>query len=139
MKNSLLDDLENSNKSLNFPYQIFVLKTSERIGQLIGIKNTADVSKNFLVSFKVKGKGGDKLLPFESTDDLSWNLNDGTSVEARIDWDDSTQTLGAGDTKVIPFTIIAPDKTGDYLYKVILTDEDLGEEFAETFFVKVNE
>ena len=58
-------------------------------------------------------------------------------IDAEILWDDSPQELSGGETVVIPVTITAPDKIGNYLYKVTLTDEASGEEYAtKTFFVK---
>ena len=131
----ILDDLRTGNKKLSFPVSKLTLETGESDVQAFGIKNTADSDKNILVSFQVKTASG--FENFISQAPLPFSTAAGTDTEARIDWDDSTQTLNAGESKVVPITIIAPDKTGNYLYKVILTDEDSGEEFdSKTFFIK---
>ena len=133
----ILDDLRTGNKKLSFPTSKLTLETSESNVQAFGIKNTADSSKDLIVSFKVKV--GDTFDEFISMNDLSWVLSDGTSVTARIDWDDSLQSLGAGESRVIPVTINAPSRTGNYLFKVILYEGSIADENefdSKTFFIK---
>ncbi len=131
----ILDDLRTGNKKLSFPATSITLETNELSVQAIGIKNTEDADKNLIVGFEVKN--GDIFEIFSSQTTLSWTTPDAIDVSSRIDWDDTPQALDAGESRVVPVTITAPSKTGNYLYKVVLTDADTLEEFdSKTFFIK---
>ncbi len=135
----ILDDLRTGNKPLTFPASKLTLETGEESVQAIGVKNTGDSPLTFVVEFMVKD--GEQFVLFDSGVEASIPSN-GASSE--LLWDDSEQTLGAGEPNVIPVTISAPSKNGNYLYKVVLRDvgpevnpED--SEFAsKTFFIKTN-
>jgi type II secretory pathway pseudopilin PulG len=131
----ILDDLRTGNKKLSFPASKLTLETSEESVQAIGIKNTGDSAISLLVGFEVKATG---QQPFDSGVELEWTTTAG-AVSGTILWDDSPQELKAGESRVVPVTIKAPDKIGNYLYKVILQDanEPAGAPFDQkTFFVK---
>ena len=83
------------------------------------------------------------LKIIEKNRNVIFNIKN-SSAEAEIIWDDSWQRMGAGDTKVISFSLTSPDKQGTYLYKVILemADDDLGTNAevydSTTFFIKTS-
>lgn len=133
----ILDDLRRSNNKLSFPSNDLTYETSEEDVQAVGIKNTDDQSKYFKLGFQVKD--GSTFDTFGSGDKLTI---DEDGAQAKIIWDDSWQEMSAGDTKVISFSLVAPDKQGTYLYKVYLmesatgTDSDESEYDSTTFFIK---
>lgn len=132
----ILDELRTGNKKLTFPATSLTLETSELSVQAIGVKNTEDEDKQLYIQFSVKTDDAaanpvNGFAPFTSQASLSW---DGAS--GQIDWDNTAQTLEAGESRVYPISITAPSKTGNYLFKVILID-DVGVEFdSKTFFIK---
>ena len=131
----ILDDLRTGNKPLSFPASKLVLETGQESVQAIGVKNTGDSPLNLVVGFELKTDAG--FSEFSSAEELSFTSTSGDSVDAGILWDNEAQELSGGETVVIPVTITAPDKIGNYLYKVTLTDESGDEEYAtKTFFVK---
>lgn len=134
----ILDDLRTGNKPLSFPASKLVLETGEESVQAIGIKNTGDSLRNMLIQFEVKT--ADTPGIFESAQTLDFTSTSGDSVTADILWDDEVQTLKAGETRVIPVTITAPDKIGNYLFKVkVVNSDDPTEEYAtKTFFIKTS-
>jgi hypothetical protein len=135
----ILDDLRRSNNKLSFPSNDLTYETKDETVLAVGVKNTDDQSKHFKLGFQVKD--GSTFVEFESgvTRDIS-----SQSAEAEIIWDDSWQEMGAGDTKVISFSLTAPDKQGTYLYKVYLMESDDGSDNTEseydstTFFIKTS-
>ena len=131
----ILDDLRTGNKPLSFPASKLVLETGQESVQAIGVKNTGDSPLSLKIGFEIKSST--KFDMFSSAQPLSFTSTAGDTVEAAILWDDSSQELKGGDTVVVPVTITAPDRIGNYLYKVILTDEGTQQEYAtKTFFVK---
>ncbi len=134
----ILDDLRTGNKKLSFPATKLTLATSEESVQAIGIKNTLDREADLVLSFQVKagGDGGftdfpaDRELPFQNSGDIQ--------TTSSIIWDDTAQTLKPGETRIIPVTIKAPDKTGTYLYKVSVNLADGSPFDSRTFFIKTN-
>jgi hypothetical protein len=135
----ILDDLRTGNKKLSFPATKLTLSTSEESVQAIGVKNTEDSPVDIIINFDVKS--GDKFESFTSQEALSFK-NGPISVKSKIDWDDSSQPLKPGESRVFPVTITAPDKTGNYLYKITLkklTAEGEESEFdSRTFFIKTS-
>ena len=148
----ILDDLRRSNNKLSFPSNDLTYDTKEEDVQAVGIKNTGDQSRLFQLKFLVKnGKDGvwrsfdwDTINP---GDPIEIVLSDETKVSASILWDNTWQPLGAGDTKVLAFSLIAPTIKNTYLYKVELwaadsnADGTVNEATKElydskTFFVK---
>ena len=128
----ILDDLRTGNKKLSFPATSLSLETGELDVQAIGVKNTEDSEKTLKIEFWAKD--GETFTQFISQDDYTFV---GADASARIDWDDTEQTLGAGESRVYPVSITAPDKTGNYLYKIVLVDQLDGSEFdSKTFFIK---
>src|SRR3989338_3648006 len=121
IRQQILDDLRTGNKKLSFPATKLDLETGEETVQAIGIKNTEDRAVSLVLAFKLKV--GNDFQPFISQKYLTFNV-DGVSGTAKIDWDNSAQKLGPGETRIIPVTITAPDKSGNYLYKVVLIDQD---------------
>lgn len=135
IRQQIMDDLAQSDKKLSFPATDITLETGEQDTQAIGIKNTDDSEKSFTIQFKVKDSTG--FTTFDSQRTTSWTTTDDVVVDARLDWDDTEQTLSAGDSRVIPVSITAPDKTGNYLFKVIVIDNTDGSEYdTKTFFIK---
>ena len=135
----ILDDLRRSNNKLSFPSNDLTYETKDEDVQAVGIKNTDDQSKYFKLGFQVKD--GADFIEFVSGDYLDIVSMDG---QAKIIWDDSWQEMGPGDTKVISFSLTAPDKQGTYLYKVYLmeSEDELGTISSEydstTFFIKTS-
>ncbi len=130
----ILEDLRTGNKPLTFPASKLVLETREETVQAIGVKNTGDTDLSFVVEFFVKDDTGG-FTSFSSGTSITFNGD----VESELLWDDSEQILDAGKPNVIPVTISAPSKNGNYLYKVILRDTVTTEEFAsKTFFIKTS-
>ncbi len=133
----ILDELRTGNKKLSFPASQLNLETSEESVQAIGIKNIGDTTVTLLVGFAVKGATNQfvsgEILAIEESDAV-----------ASILWDNDPQTLKPGESRVVPVTIRAPDKIGNYLYKVILYQLDNGGEIVgepydqKTFFIKTS-
>lgn len=137
----ILDDLRTGNKKLSFPATQLTLETGAESVQAIGVKNTKDSSTHLRLAFQVKAADGFK--PFVSEQTLPFSSSGGVDVNSKIVWDDTPQPFKAGESKVIPVTVNAPDKTGNYLYKVILEETDQngvvkGEYDSRTFFIKTS-
>ncbi|OGY44633.1 MAG: hypothetical protein A2729_03570 [Candidatus Buchananbacteria bacterium RIFCSPHIGHO2_01_FULL_39_14] len=132
----ILDDLRTGNKKVSIPYTTLNLEPSEESVQAIGIKNFEDNPIKFITSFQVKSEGIFSIFKPEQI--LSFK-NGIIDINAKITWDDSPHTLNPGESRVFPITITAPDKPGNYLYKIIIT-KDTGEEYdSRTFFIKTAE
>ena len=137
----ILDDLRTGNKKLSFPATQLTLETNTESVQAIGVKNTRDGKIQLLLGFEVKAADGFKR--FTSEQPLTFSSSAGQEVTSKIVWDNTPQSFKAGESKVIPVTINAPDKTGNYLYKVILEEVDesgaaSGEYDSRTFFIKTS-
>ncbi|MBU1875789.1 MAG: hypothetical protein KKA58_01620 [Nanoarchaeota archaeon] len=131
----ILDELRTGNKPLSFPASKLVLETGEESVQAIGVKNTGDSPLELIIKFEVKS--GLTFSEFTSETELAFSTSGGDSASAVILWDDSPQSLKAGETRVVPVTITAPNKIGNYLFKVKLVDAADDSEFAsKTFFIK---
>ncbi len=132
----ILDDLRTGNKKLSFPATKLNLATGEESVQAIGIKNTEDSPVEIIMAFEVKS--GDNFVPFISQEFKSFQS--GTAqVKSKIDWDNSKQPLKPGESRVFPVTITAPDKSGNYLYKIIIKKAENGDPFdSRTFFIKTS-
>jgi len=135
----ILDDLRTGNKKLSFPATELRLETGSDDVQAIGIKNTADSELVLKVAFQVKtGNGFDNI---ESEVEKGLTTTGGVSFSTKIIWDNSELTFSPGESRVIPVTITAPDKTGTYLYKVLVMKVEQSSEtvFDErTFFIKTS-
>jgi len=135
----ILDDLRTGNKKLSFPATKLVLETGEESVQAIGVKNTADSELILKVGFQIKT--GERFSDFFS-EVMGTFETTGEEITSKIIWDSSKITFAAGESRVIPVTITAPDKTGNYLYKILVyrvTGENNEEIFDErTFFVKTS-
>lgn len=131
----ILDDLRTGNKKLSFPATKLTLETGEESVQAIGVKNTDDAEVTLSLKFSVKS--GEQFVNFVSEQEAAFQ-GGGNEVSSTIIWDNSPQTLKPGESRVFPVTITAPDKTGNYLYKVILVTEDDKEFDSKTFFIKTN-
>lgn len=143
IRQQILDDLRTGNKKLSFPATKLTLETSEESVQAIGVKNTEDETKVLKIEFLVKAICGGgavqrgSFCPFGSEVKLNFVTTTGTETSASISWDDSEISFGPGESRVIPVTISAPDKSGNYLYKVVIVTEE--EVFDErTFFIKTS-
>ena len=144
----ILDDLRTGNKKLSFPATKLVIETGEESVQALGIKNTKDTEVTLSLGFQVKADvcstASDTagFCEFESEKQTTFTKND-QEVSAVIIWDNSPQSLKAGETRVLPVTVTAPDRSGNYLYKAVLRIEDTNsgssEEFdSKTFFIKTS-
>ncbi len=135
----ILDDLRTGNKKLSFPATNLKLATNEESVQAIGLKNTEDSPVDVIIGFQVKS--GSTFPSFTSEQTLPFK-NGALDVKAKISWDDSTQKLKPGESRVFPVTITAPDRTGNYLYKIIIkkvTADGTESEFdSRTFFIKTS-
>ena len=130
------EDLRRSNNRLSFPSNDLVYETKEEDVLGGGIKNVDDQSKHFRLGFQVND--GDGFVDFTPGEKLEFG-----EAEAEILWDNSAQSLPAGETQVISFSIVAPSKQGTYLYKAVLEEsEDDGTSWEEydstTFFIKTS-
>lgn len=136
----ILDDLRTGNKKLSFPATKLTLTTSEESVQAIGIKNTEDSQVNLIIGFEVKS--GNEFPPFISEQEQTFTSG-ANQVKAKIVWDNSPQPLKAGESRVFPITITAPDKTGNYLYRITVSKADdsgtiTGPFDSKTFFIKTS-
>jgi len=149
IKQQILDDLRTSNKKLSFPASEMKMSAGElSSAQGIGIKNTKDSLQDFLVSFEVRTDAG--MEQFMSYETLSANQpGDGaSSFDATIAWDDTPQTLNAGDSVVVTASFTAPSSFGNYLYKILVYIDANGDGIldkntdtyydSKTFFIRVN-
>jgi len=135
IKQDLMDQLRRSNIPLSFPAQTVTVDTSGTSVQSIGIKNVKDAEIKLEMVFQVKA--ADEFKHFAPDETLIFSTKKSTDVEASILWDETTQTLQAGETNVIQATITAPQKQGNYLYKIILYHAGTTDEYAaKTFFIK---
>ena len=135
IKQDLMDQLRRSNIPLSFPAQTVTVDTGGSSVQSIGIKNVKDDTIQLKMEFQVKGT--DTFESFEPDKTKTFTTKKNSDVEASILWDDTVQYLPAGETNVIQATITAPNKIGNYLYKIVLINEGTGEEYAaKTFFIK---
>ncbi|MDP3989606.1 MAG: hypothetical protein Q8Q01_00175 [archaeon] len=135
----ILDDLRTGNKKLSFPATELRLETGSDDVQAIGIKNTADSELVLKVAFQIKA--GDQFESIESESDESFTTKGGVPFSTKVIWDNSELSFSPGETRVIPVTITAPDKTGTYLYKVLVMKVEASGEtvFDErTFFIKTS-
>ena len=136
IEQQVLDDLRRGNQKLSFPTDELILGLGEDTVQAIGVKNTKDTLLTLSVTFEVKTDG--KFTAFESEKELTINTASVTGTSSTIIWNNEPQDFPVGDARVVPVTIIAPDKTGTYLYKVKVLDQD-GDVFDErTFFIKTS-
>ncbi len=135
----ILDDLRTGNKKLSFPATKLNLATGEESVQAIGLKNTEDSPVQVIIGFEIKS--GDSFLSFTSQEVKSFKQG-ATDVKSKIDWDNSEQPLKPGESRVFPVTITAPDKSGNYLYKIIITkvtaDGTKSAFDSRTFFIKTS-
>ena len=104
--------------------------------------------QDFFVTFEVRTDAG--MEQFMTYETLSANQpgSAGGSFDATIAWDDSPQTLGAGDSAVITASFTAPSSFGNYLYKILVYIDADGDGLlnketdtyydAKTFFIRVN-
>lgn len=149
IKQQILDDLRTSNKKLSFPASEMKMSAGDlSSAQGIGIKNTKDSQLDFLVGFEVKTDSG--MQQFLSFEELSANQPgaDGAAFEATISWDDTPQTLPAGESGIVFASFTAPDSFGNYLYKILLYIDADGDGILnkdsdtfydqKTFFIRVN-
>ena len=139
----ILDDLRRSNNKLSFPSNDLSYETSDEDVLAVGVKNTDDQEKYLTLRFQVK----DGLSFEEFTSGLVDDIESMDNAKAKIIWDSSAQQMGPGDTKVVSFSLTAPDKKGTYLFKVFLKenptlptnpdDDSVGDEYdSTTFFIK---
>jgi type II secretory pathway pseudopilin PulG len=135
----ILDDLRTGNKKLSFPATKLTLETGEESVQAIGVKNTEDGDRTLRIGFQVKTDEG--FTVFTSEVEESFTTVSGVDTSGKIIWDNSDILFDAGESRVIPVTITAPDKSGNYLYKVIIYKivDGAEEPFDErTFFIKTS-
>ncbi len=135
----ILDDLRTGNKKLSFPASKLTIETTEESVQAVGVKNTRDTSLYLRLGFQVKA--GEEFPTFNSEEELAFITTGGIETSAKIVWDNSPQQFKAGEARVIPVTVTAPDKTGNYLFKVYIDVVDQSGNFIEqfdarTFFIK---
>lgn len=60
------------------------------------------------------------------------------AFEAGVFWDDSIQKYSPGESRPIPFTLTAPNKFGNYLFKVRVVKDDENDFASKTFFVRTS-
>ncbi len=143
IEQQILDDLRRGNQKLSFPTDELILETGQDTVQAIGIKNTKDGKLSLKIGFEVKTNEG--FDTFVSEVEKSFTTVGGTEAESKIIWNSEFQDFTQGETRVVPVTITAPDKTGTYLYKVVLIakegeNEDSTESVFDerTFFIKTS-
>ncbi|MBI4980794.1 hypothetical protein HZC30_04535 [Candidatus Woesearchaeota archaeon] len=130
------DKLSQSNEPLYYPQQTLNVDVKEEHVDGIGVKNTGDTSLNLKVIFQVRV--GEDFQDFESGDQIQSFGSGETAFKAKMYWDNSVQKYSPTQAKPITFTLTAPDRFGNYLFKVKVVRDD-GEEFAsKTFFVRTS-
>ncbi|MBI1968384.1 hypothetical protein HYS49_00585 [Candidatus Woesearchaeota archaeon] len=138
IRQQILDDLRTGNKKLSFPATQLALETNEESVQAIGVKNTEDTPLTLQVQFEVDTKDGFK--PFSPAQPFAFVPVGGTDETSSVLlWDNSPVSFKAGEARVIPVTITAPTRSGNYLYKVKIVREDGTTLYDErTFFIKTS-
>ena len=119
-------------QKISFPINEHYLQTKTEDYQAVGIKNIENESKYLTVSFQIKDES--ELKYFTSKEELT--LNDNT--KAKLTWVDEYYLLESYEPKVIPFNITAPDKLGNYTYKITTwkSDDESGTNKIEYDFVE---
>lgn len=150
IKESLQDDmyddfdLRSENRKLSFNATKLTLGTGEESVQVVTLKNTQENIINIILGFEVKANNG--FIPFTSGQEMNFTSGikmDFTTelypVTSTIIWDDTVQTLKPGESRVIHFTVTAPDKTGNYLYKIVVNKQAANGTIevydSQTFFI----
>jgi hypothetical protein len=129
------DKLARTNEPLYFPPQKLDLEAGDENVYGIGVKNTGDLPLSLQVKFQVRVEG--IFEDFSPGKSMGFGIGDSKFV-AGIDWDNSVQRYSPGQGQPIPFTLSAPNKFGNYLYKIVVLRED-GEIYAsKTFFVRTS-
>ncbi|MDO8656994.1 MAG: hypothetical protein Q7K45_07195 [Nanoarchaeota archaeon] len=129
------DKLSQSNEALYYPQQTLNVGVGDEKVDGIGVKNTGDTSLDLKVLFQVRV--GEQFQDFKSDEIKTFGSGD-AAFKAGMFWDDSMDKYNPNQGKPIPFTLTAPDKFGNYLFKIKVVKED-GTEFAsKTFFVRTS-
>jgi len=129
------DKMSQSNEPLYYPQQSLNVDVGSEYVAGIGVKNTGDASLNLKVIFQVRV--GEDFQDFKSGEVKTFDSGE-KAFEAGMFWDDSLGKYSPNQGKPIVFTLTAPDKFGNYLFKIKIVKED-GTEFAsKTFFVRTS-
>jgi hypothetical protein len=90
------------------------------------------------MEFYVKAEGTSEsgFEEFISEVEKTFTTVSGQEYEAKIIWDGSAQTFDQNEARVIPVTITAPDRSGTYLYKIVIRKDDGTVYDERTFFVR---
>ncbi len=126
IKEQILDDLRTGNKKLSFPTTEIKMSTSSSNIIAVGIKNTKDTPLTFTIKFEDLSTGTSCVTTKPST-------TPGDTCAAFF-WDDSTLTLGAGESNVYSIKYFSPKKIGSYLHKMVVMDGTT-EYASRNFFV----
>ncbi|MBI4983755.1 hypothetical protein HZC32_03865 [Candidatus Woesearchaeota archaeon] len=136
IKQQLMEDLRTGDKKLSFPSTQYTASSGEEIGSASGVavKNTGDAVLKFKLEFLVKV--GANFESFKSGTTTGTETDFG-QFKARIDWDDTEQTLNPGESRFYGIAMSSPNKIGNYLYKIRVTDSEKQKVYDEkTFFIK---
>lgn len=129
------DKLAQSNEPLYYPQQTLNVGVGGERVDGIGIKNTGDTPLNLKVIFQVRV--GEEFQEFKSGEVKTFGSGD-AQFKAGMFWDDSLSRFNPNQGQPIPFTLTAPDKFGNYLFKIKVVREDGGEFASKTFFVRTS-
>jgi hypothetical protein len=133
VKADIEDKLGKSNDPLYFPRQKLTLEAGDEEVTGIGVKNIGDIPIQLKVVFQIRI--GEEFVDFKSGEIMELGTGE-DAILAGVFWDDSLQRFGAGEGRAIPITLTAPDKFGNFLYKIKIVKED-GTDFAsKTFFIR---
>ncbi|MDP3733792.1 MAG: hypothetical protein Q8R37_01055 [Nanoarchaeota archaeon] len=139
IRQQILDDLRTGNKKLSFPATQLALETNEESVQAIGVKNTEDTALSLQVQFWVNTNTEAGFQAFSPAQPLAFVPVGGTDETSSVLlWDNSLVSFKAGEARVIPVTITAPTRSGNYLYKVKVVQEDGTLYDERTFFIKTS-
>jgi len=133
VKADIEDKLGKSNDPLYFPRQMLTMEAGEEEVTGIGVKNTGDIPLQLKVVFQIRV--GEDFIDFSSGDIVEFGTGE-EAFSAGIFWDDSLQRFGAGEGRAVPITLTAPNKFGNFLYKIKIVKEDETDFASKTFFVR---
>ena len=149
IRQQILDDLRVGNKKLSFPTGNVLLSSGDSKDLAIGVQNLEDTSIKFTLNIYRRDPNGVDSAAFISMQPDSKLDTDEDKDTGVFLWDNTEQTLGLGESRVIGLAFRAPIPQDTYLYKAVIIRTDTidpnapaaqGEDVydAKTFFVTVS-
>jgi len=116
IKQQILDDLRVGNKKLSFPTGNVLLSSGDSKDLAVGVQNLEDQPITFELKMYWKdpqGVTGNEFVPMQPKSKLTADDED----KGVFLWDNTPQTLGLGESRVIGLAFRAPVPQDTYLYK----------------------